>query len=129
MTDPIADMLTRIRNAQAVRKGSALVPYAKIKMSLANILVKEGYILAADKIGNDVKPEIKITLKYINKESVLKNLKRISKPGRRIYMKKKSLPYVLNNLGIAIVSTSQGLMTNKDARQKNLGGEIICEIY
>ena len=129
MTDPIADMLTRIRNAQAVRKSSVLVPYAKLKMNLANILVKEGYVSAVEKIGSDAKPQIKIALKYINKESVLKNLKRVSKPGRRIYMKKKSLPYVLNNLGIAVISTSQGLMTNKDARQKNLGGEIICEIY
>lgn len=129
MTDPIADMLTRIRNAQAVRKSTVLVPFAKMKMSLANILVKEGYILAADKIGSEAKPQIKLTLKYINKEAVLQNLKRISKPGRRIYMKRKSLPYVLNNLGIAIVSTSQGLMTNKEARQKKLGGEIICEIY
>lgn len=129
MTDPIADMLTRIRNAQAVRKGSVLVPYSKMKMSLADILVKEGYVLSATKTGNEAKPQISIALKYNNKESVLKSLKRVSTPGRRIYMKKKSLPYVLNNLGIAVVSTSQGLMTNKEARQKNIGGEIICEIY
>jgi small subunit ribosomal protein S8 len=129
MTDPIADMLTRIRNAQAVRKSSVLVPYSKLKNSLANILVKEGYLLAAEKVGNQTKPNIQLTLKYINKESVMKKLKRISTPGRRVYLKNKELPHVLNDLGVAIVSTSQGLMTNKEARQKKLGGEIICEIY
>ena len=129
MTDPIADMLTRIRNAQAVRKGFALLPFSKMKFNLANIFVKEGYLSGAEKIENGVRPLLKIKLKYVNKKPVIENLKRVSKPGRRVYLKKKEMPYVLNDIGIAVISTSQGLMTNKEARKKKLGGETVCEIY
>ncbi|MDP3970416.1 MAG: 30S ribosomal protein S8 [bacterium] len=130
MTDPIADMLTRIRNAQAINKPFVDVPSSKIKQSLANILQEEGYIInfsVEEKYG---RPNLKIELKYSTTgDSVIKSLKRISKPGRRVYSGKKELPYVLNNLGIAVISTSHGLMTNKLARERNLGGEVLCEIY
>ncbi|PKL72354.1 30S ribosomal protein S8 [Candidatus Kuenenbacteria bacterium HGW-Kuenenbacteria-1] len=143
MTDPIADMLTRIRNALAVKKSEILMPFSKVKFNIAKVLEKERLIKNAEKINLfseiDEKQkkksetnfdQLKISLKY-NKEgnSKIKKLKRISKPGCRIYTTKDKLPWVLNNLGIAIVSTSQGLMTNKEARKKGLGGEIMCEIY
>jgi len=134
MTDPIADMLTRIRNALAARKLEVVLPFSKIKLGIAEILKKEGYIQDYQKIsGNVPSPtydQLKIILKYLGpKEPAIKNLKRISKPGRRIYVTKDKLPIVLNGLGIAIISTSQGLMTNKQAKKRNLGGEVICEIY
>lgn len=129
MTDPIADMLTRIRNAQAVRKDSVIIPFSKMKMNLADILVKEGFVTNVEKISENNKPLLKIKLKYFNKQLVLQNLKRISKPGRRVYVKTTEMPHVLNNLGVAIISTSSGLMTNKEAHAKKLGGELICELY
>ncbi len=137
MTDPIADMLTRIRNASAVGKREILVPMSKIKYEIARILKKEGWILDVEKVKSKVKKnkssvfdEIKIVLKYKkNGRSVITSIKRVSKPGLRVYADKNNLPRVLNNLGIAIISTSSGLMTNKEARKKSLGGEIICEIY
>ncbi|MFH0818901.1 MAG: 30S ribosomal protein S8 [Patescibacteria group bacterium] len=129
MTDPIADMLTRIRNAQAVRKESVILPYSKLKYSLANILSKNGYVSGSEKIENGTRPVLKIKLKYINRQPLINSLKRVSKPGRRVYLKKRDLPYVVNNFGMAVISTSHGLMTNKEARQKNLGGEVLCEIY
>lgn len=129
MTDPIADMLTRIRNAQAVGKETVVLPFSKLKMNLANILVKQGYLAQVEKIENLHKTILQLKLKYINRKPVIENLKMISKPGRRVYRKGIELPYVLNNMGIAIVSTSQGLMTNHEARKKKIGGEIICEIY
>ncbi len=133
MTDPIADMLTRIRNAQAVRKTDVVLPFSKFKYSLAQLLVKEGWLLEAEKISKGEKrvfDEIKIKLKYKgNGKPVILNLKKVSKPGRRVYADHKNLPYVLNNLGIAVISTSQGLMSNKKAYREKVGGEIICEIY
>lgn len=130
MTDPIADMLTRIRNAQAVHKATVLVPYSKLKHHLATIFKEEGYVRDVTKTTLADKPMLSITLKYSTAgESVIHDLQRISKPGRRVYAGKQFLPYVLNNYGIAIVSTSHGLMTNKQARKQNLGGEVICEIY
>ncbi|MFA5021629.1 MAG: 30S ribosomal protein S8 [Patescibacteria group bacterium] len=131
MTDPIADMLTRIRNALAVRKPEVVLPFSKIKIAIAEILKQNGYIKQVEKIegvGGKFN-EIRIVLKYNSKEPAIENLKRISKPGRRVYVPKDKLPIVLNNLGIAIISTPQGLMTNKEAKKKNLGGEVICEIY
>lgn len=144
--DPISDMLTRIRNASAVRKTEVVFPYSKIKMSVAQILVKEGYIKDAEKIvagveGVDAGKEkikndksrhfdrLRVVLKYKSGKTVIKKLQRISKPGRRIYKKKDELPIVLNNLGIAIVSTSQGIMTNREAKKIGLGGEVLCEVY
>jgi len=134
MTDPIADMLTRVRNALAVRKPEVVLPFSKVKMSLAEILQKEGFVKKTEKIdagnGNDKFSQIKIVLKYLGpKEPAITSLKRVSKPGRRVYAGKDELPIVLNNLGIAVISTSRGLMTNKEARKAGLGGEVVCEIY
>ena len=137
MSDPIADMLTRIRNAAAVQKPEVVLPMSKIKYEIAKILKKEGLVLDVEVIKSKsnknksfVFDELKIILKYkkSGRPSIAK-LKRISKPGLRIYANKDNLPKVLNNLGIAIISTSQGLMTNKEAKKKKLGGEVICEIY
>jgi len=137
MTDPIADMLTRIRNASAVRKPEVNIPMSKMKHEIAKILKQEGWILDFEIIDipslknkNFNFNEIKINLKYKKSgKPYISTLKRISKPGLRIYKKRDSLPRVLNNLGMAVISTSQGLMTNKEARRKGLGGEVLCEIY
>jgi len=132
MTDPIADMLTRIRNAQAVRKTEVFLSFSNFKYSLANILAKEGWIESAEKKVSGVKnlDEIGIKLKYHKSgKPTIMSLKRISKPGRRVYADYDHLPYVLNGLGMAIISTSRGLMTNKEARRAKIGGEVVCEIY
>jgi len=134
MTDPIADMLTRVRNALAVGKPELIFPFSKIKFDIAELLVREGFIKKSEKIvkgqnGNSF-DQIKIVLKYLGpKEPAITSLKRISKPGRRVYVVKDELPVVLNNFGIAIISTSHGLMTNKEASKQGLGGEVLCEIY
>ncbi len=125
MIDPIADMLTRIRNALAVKKAYVEIPLSRIKWEIALILKEEGFIEEAHKDER----VITITLKYEGKEPAITSLKRVSKPGCRIYAKAKELPVVLDNLGIAIVSTPQGVMTNKQARKKRVGGEVLCEIY
>ena len=137
MTDPIADMLTRIRNASAVKKQEVVLPMSKIKFEIARILKKEGWILDAEvltgkgeKNKSSVFDELKLILKYKKSgRSCISCIKRISRPGLRVYSKKDNLPRVLNNLGMAIISTPSGLMTNKEARKKGLGGEVICEIY
>jgi len=133
MTDPISDMLTRIRNAQAVKKTELVLPFSKFKYNLAQLLVKEGWLLDAEKVSKGEKrafDEIRIKLKYkSNGKPFILSLKRISKPGRRVYADYNNLPYVLNNLGIAVISTSKGLMSNKKAYREKIGGEIICEIY
>ncbi len=130
MTDPIADMLTRIRNAAAVRKATVDVPYSKLKAEIARILKEAGYIADAALVEAEPQNILRVTLKYIDgTKPAISNIQRISKPGRRLYAKKGELPAILNNLGIAIVSTSQGLMTNSQARSKGLGGELICEVY
>jgi len=136
MTDPIADMLTRIRNASAVAKLDVVLPISKIKLEVAKILEKEGWVQKVDveKFSSENSQsnfdQLKIVLRYKKSgKSAITNLKRISKPGLRIYVNKHNLPKVLNNLGMAILSTSQGLMTNKEARKKGLGGEVLCEIY
>lgn len=137
MIDPIADMLTRIRNASAVKKHEVVLPMSKIKFEIAKILKSEGWINDVEvlktgkgKRATTVFDELKIVLKYKKSgTSVITNIKRISKPGLKIYANKETLPRVLNNMGIAILSTPQGLMTNKEARKKGLGGEVLCEIY
>ena len=132
MTDPISDMLTRIRNASAVNKADVVLPMSKIKYEIAKILKREGWVQdvhveKSTKTGFD---ELGIILKYKKSgKSVITSLKRISRPGLRVYANKQNLPKVLNNLGIAIISTSKGLLTNKEARKQGEGGEIICEIY
>lgn len=137
MTDPISDMLTRIRNAAAVKKHEVILPMSKIKYEIAKILKSEGWIYdmevlksEGDKNKSRVFDELRLVLKYKKSGgSVISSVKRISKPGLRIYTGKNELPKVLNNLGVAIISTSEGLMTNKEARKKGLGGEVLCEIY
>ncbi len=127
-TDPIADMLTRIRNANAQKHATVDVPYSKEKEAIANILLAEGFVESIDIIEDSYKT-IRITLKYVNNVKVIQGLKRISKPGLRIYAKKEELPKVLNGLGIAIISTSKGIMTDKAARQENVGGEVLAYIW
>ncbi|OGY79621.1 MAG: 30S ribosomal protein S8 [Candidatus Kerfeldbacteria bacterium RIFCSPHIGHO2_02_FULL_42_14] len=130
MNDPIADMLTRIRNAGMIKKSSVLVPWSKLKFSLAKLLEREGYIQKVEKVQHNNFSTLRIELKF-NAENrmTISRMKRISKPGSRVYMQASALPHVLNDYGIAIVSTSQGIMTNKEARKRRLGGEILCEIY
>ena len=129
MTDPIADMLTSIRNAQRAKKRVIEVPSSKLKESLVAILLAQGYLEAVEKQGETPHVKLVITLKYDGKTPVISSLKRESTPGHRKYVKAEDMPRVLNDFGIAIFSTSQGLMTNKDARQKGIGGEVICSIF
>ena len=130
ITDPIADMLTRIRNAQAVSKNEVLMPYSNLKFEIAKILKHEDYIDSVEKSEEAKFPQLKITLKYDeNNEPAIKTINRISKPGQRVYVGKTKIKNVLNNYGISILSTSDGLMTNKEARRKGVGGEILCEIW
>jgi len=127
--DPIADMLTSIRNAQAVLKETVVIPYSEIKFEIAKVLKKENFIEKIEKKGRKTRKSIEIKLKYDDKEPAISSLKRISKPGQRIYTAAGKIRKVRDSYGIAIISTSKGLMTNKEARKQNLGGEIICEIW
>jgi len=137
MTDPIADMLTRIRNASILNKPEVVIPMSKLKYNIAKLLEQNHWVGKVEKIqrpsdknANCLFDEIKISLKYqADGQPAISSLKRISKPSRRVYVSKDALPRVLNNYGIAIISTSQGLMTNKEAGQRQMGGEILCEIY
>ena len=130
VTDTIADMLTRIRNAGAMRYTEVVIPLSNLKEELARILKEEGYIKDYKVVKNDVQGELVLTLKYGEKrERVITGLKRISKPGLRVYVKNDEIPKVLNGLGIAIISTSKGIMTDKDARKQNLGGEVLAYIW
>jgi small subunit ribosomal protein S8 len=130
ITDPIADMLTRIRNANSSKHKTVDVPASNMKLAIAEILFKEGYIKSFEEIKNDNQGIIRITLKYDEKgKRVIDGIKRISKPGLRIYTSKEDLPKVLNGLGIAIVSTSKGIMTDKEARKEGVGGEIIAYVW
>ena len=130
VTDSIADMLTRIRNANQMRYQEVSVPASNLKVSLAKILKDEGFIEDYKIVNDNVQGTIVITLKYgQNKERVITGLKRISKPGLRVYAKAGEVPKVLNGLGIAVISTSHGVMTDKEARKENLGGEVLCYIW
>ena len=128
--DPIGDMITRIRNAQMRSLSSVIIPSSKFRTRILDLLKKEGYI-AGYKILNDTKEKnnISVDLKYENGSPVIKEIKRISKPGRRIYARASSIPKVQNGLGLAIVSTSKGVMSDTDARNKKIGGEIICRVF
>lgn len=129
-TDPIADLLTRIRNALTARHDSVTIPASKMKKSIADILVEEGYVKSAELIEKDGHSEILIALKYGPKyERVITNLKRISKPGLRVYCGCEDLPKVLGGLGIAIISTSKGVMTDKKARNNKVGGEVLAYVW
>lgn len=130
MSDPIADMLTRIRNANSSKHKTVDVPASNMKKSIADILFKEGYIAAYEEIENSNQGIIRITLKYDEKGArVIDGLKRISKPGLRVYASKEELPKVLNGLGIALISTSKGIKTDKEARQEGLGGEVLAYVW
>jgi len=129
MIDPISDMLTRIRNAQSAKLPEVSIPMSKEKISLAKILKEEGYIHSIKETDKFPK-NIILGLKYnAENQAIIQQIKKISKPGQRIYVGSDNLPKVLNGLGIAVISTSKGLMTNKDARKNNLGGEVVCYIY
>ncbi|MFH1789600.1 MAG: 30S ribosomal protein S8 [bacterium] len=129
MTDPIADMLTRVRNASMINKREVCIPFSKIKKSIADILVGNGYLKNVEKKNDATHPYLLVTLKYNNKEPAVSHIKRISKPGRRVYVKNDEIKQVLSGIGISIISTPKGLMTNQEARKMKMGGEIICEIY
>lgn len=128
LTDPISDILTRIRNAQAGRKSEVLAPFSKLKFSLAKILEQEGFVGRVEETREANRPMIRVVLKYEHRQPAIRLIKRVSKPGRRVYMKAGELPHVLSGLGLAVVSTSNGLMTSKEARARRLGGEVLCEI-
>ncbi len=130
ITDPIADMLTRIRNANNSKHATVDIPASNIKKAIANILLSEGYIKGVEYIDDNIQGVIRITLKYgENKQKVLSGLKRVSKPGLRIYAAKDDIPKVLKGLGIAIISTSKGVMTDREARRQNVGGEVLAFIW
>ena len=129
ITDPIADMLTRIRNACAARHQTVDVPASNLKKTIANILLEEGYIKSVSYTGEMVAGIIKIELKYNNNSPVIVGLRRVSKPGLRVYVSAEKMPKVLRGLGIALVSTSKGIMTDKKARQFNVGGEVLAFVW
>jgi small subunit ribosomal protein S8 len=130
MNDPIADMLTRIRNAQVAKHDAVVIPASNPKKAIAKILLAEGYVKGVDFFKDGPQGNIKITLKYIEgKQPVITGLKKISKPGLRVYARNGSLPKVLGGLGIAIISTSRGVMTDKDARKQMVGGEVLAYVW
>ena len=128
LSDPIGDMLARIKNAQVRNHSKVSLPSSKFKSKIADVLKAEGYIIDY-KINDEIKPSIEINLKYNSGNPVINTIERISKPGRRIFSSASSLPKINNGLGIAIVSTPKGVMTDVDARKKKLGGEIICKVF
>ena len=130
MTDPIADLLTRVRNANSVRHEVVEVPSSSVKKAIVNILLQEGYLKGVEEYNDGVVPMMRLTLKYgANNERVITGLKRLSKPGLRVYCKKDEVPRVLNGLGIALISTSKGLVVDREARKLGLGGEVICYVW
>jgi small subunit ribosomal protein S8 len=130
ITDPIADMLTRIRNGLQARHSDVRMPHSKLKSRIAEILVEQGYIAGAEVLPSDVQSEIHLELKYTHdRRPVITGLRRVSKPGLRVYSGRKSIAKVQGGLGISIVSTSRGLMTDRDARRQGIGGEVLCEVW
>jgi small subunit ribosomal protein S8 len=128
MSDPIADMLTRIRNAQRVEKAEVTMPASKLKVAIAGVLKEEGYIDGFQVMPNDGKPELRIGLRYYAGRPVIERLERVSRPGLRIYKGRDAIPQVMNGLGVAIVSTSRGVMTDRKARKEGVGGEVLCYV-
>jgi small subunit ribosomal protein S8 len=126
MTDPIADMLTRIRNAQMTEKATVVMPSSKVKIAIAKVLKDEGYIDGFMVAGGEVKPMLEIALRYHAGRAVIEKIERVSTPGLRVYKSKDDIPRVMNGLGIAIVSTSRGVMTDRKARATGVGGEVLC---
>ena len=130
MTDPIADMLTRIRNANIVKHETVELPSSRMKKTLAELMVQEGYLSGIEEYMDGSVPMLKLGLKYgANKERVITGVKRISKPGLRVYAQKDNVPKVLGGLGVAVLSTSKGIMTDREARKEGIGGEVICYIW
>ena len=129
MTDPISDLLTRIRNGQMVRKSKVACPASKLKVSILKVLQEEGYIRGYEFSENEKGKELEISLKYFDGKPVIKEISRVSKPGMRVYSSVKAMPSFKNNMGITILSTSKGVMTNFAAQSANLGGEILCRVY
>lgn len=130
MTDPISDMLTRIRNAQAVRKGFVDIPMSKIKLRIGEILAEEGYVASVVEFGDEAsKGLFRIALKYHGGRPVIEEIKRRSRPGRRVYVGRDSIPRVYQGLGISILSTSKGLLSNRQARSMGVGGELVCTVF
>src|SRR5215469_12016510 len=129
MTDPVADMLTRIRNAIMARHTRVLIPASNMKIAIARILQEEGYIAGFDVVQDNPQGTLRITLKYVDKRPVLQQLKRVSKPGLRVYTRRDAIPRVRGGLGTAIISTPQGLMTGRKAYQLGLGGEVVCYVW
>lgn len=130
-TDPISDMLTRIRNANLARKSEVVLPYSKFKHRLAELLVSEGFLSGVKEIvrQKQVQKDLSLSLKYSGTDSVISGIKRISKPGQRIYLSSDKLPRTNSGYGLTIVSTSKGLLSDKEARKQNLGGEVICQVW
>ncbi len=128
MTDPIADMLTRIRNGQAADKASIAMPSSKLKMAIAQVLEAEGYIAGFEELANGSKRQLRIQLKYFQGRGVIEHIERVSKPGLRVYRSKNDVPTVVGGLGVSIVSTSQGVMTDRAARAAGHGGEVLCVV-
>lgn len=129
MTDPIADMLTRIRNANQMKHATVDMPASKLKQEVLELLKKEGYIVGVQRVKGDVQDTLRVSLKYLQDTRVVKGLKRISKPGLRVYAKNSEIPKVLNGLGIAVISTSNGVMTDREARKQKVGGEILAYVW
>lgn len=130
MTDPIADLLTRVRNANSARHEVVEVPSSKVKKAVANILLEEGYVKGIEEYSDGVVPMMRIALKYgSSKERVITGIKRISKPGLRVYCRAEEVPKVLNGLGVAVISTSHGVLADREARKLGLGGEVICYVW
>jgi len=128
MSDPIADMLTRIRNAQAVEKSAVKMPSSKLKIAIAQVLKDEGYIDGYAVRNEDGKPELEIALKYYAGRPVIERIERVSRPGLRVYKGRNAIPQVMNGLGVAIVTTPKGVMTDRKARQTGVGGEVLCYV-
>jgi small subunit ribosomal protein S8 len=128
MSDPVADMLTRIRNAQGVAKTEVTMPASRLKAAIAQVLTDEGYIEGFQVVPNDGKPELRIGLKYYAGRPVIERLERVSRPGLRVYRGRDAIPQVMNGLGVAIVSTSRGVMTDRKARTQGVGGEVLCYV-
>ena len=128
-TDPISDMLTRIRNATRAQKTELVLPFSKFKSNLANLLAKEGFVSTVNEIENQGHKMLKIQLKYAAGQPVIAGLKRVSKPGQRIYLPADKLPRANSGYGITVVSTSRGLMTDREARKAKMGGEVVCQVW
>ena len=128
MSDPIADLLTRIRNAQMVAKPTVSVPSSKVKVAIAQVLKDEGYVDSFSVVGEATKPQLEVVLKYYAGRPVIEHIERVSRPGLRIYKGRHDIPNVMNGLGVAIVTTPKGVMTDRKARQAGIGGEVLCYV-